>query len=44
MRFSINLLGLEVFSIDFSLPSKGIYPVPDYFLSESEIIIRDDDN
>lgn len=29
MRLAVYLLGSHIFTIDFALPSRGIYPVPD---------------
>lgn len=34
MRFSFCLMGVEVFTVEFAYPSRGVYPVPDYISSE----------
>lgn len=40
MRFGLNIMGVELFSFEFAWPSKGIYPVPDFYdmLSEEEML------
>ena len=30
MRFRFSFFGVEILDIEFALPSKGLYPVPDY--------------
>lgn len=30
MKFTLNLMGMELASFEFSWPSRGVYPVPDY--------------
>lgn len=31
MRFGLNIMGVELFSFEFAWPSRGVYPVPDFY-------------
>lgn len=44
MRFTICILHMEVFSVEFALPSRGLFPVPDFYPSEEELFNRPDDD
>lgn len=37
MRFLLCFLGTEILDFEFTWPSRGIYPVPDYIPSELEV-------
>ena len=37
MRFHLNIMGVELFSVEFAWPARGVYPVPDNFYSEAEL-------
>lgn len=36
MRFGLNIMGVELFSFEFAWPSRGVYPVPDFYDIPSE--------
>lgn len=36
MRFAFSLMGMELFSVEFAYPARGVYPVPEYIPSEFE--------
>ena len=44
MRFGLNILGMEVFSVEFAWPSKGVFNVPDFIPSEFEYINLDEED
>lgn len=44
MRFSLSILAMEIFSFEFALPSRGLYPVPDFYPSEDEVIFKSDED
>lgn len=44
MKFSLSILHMEVFSIEFALPSRGLFPVPDFYSSEEEVIFKPEDD
>lgn len=41
MRFGLNIMGVELFSFEFAWPSKGVYPVPDFYDMPTEEEILD---
>lgn len=38
MRFSFNLMGMELLSFEFAWPARGLYPVPDEIFMEDEVL------